>query len=186
MAEPSRRRDERAGDALRRDLAVRACVGRARGLFDVYVAEARLEIAQQFQYRVANYLYMIGMVAEPVIYLVVWSTVAEQQGGSVGGFTPGAFAAYYIVWTLVRNMNIVFTPYGWEERIREGRALRRSCCGPLFPIVRGPRLVHRLEVRGHRHVAADRGRAGPPLPPDAQPVTARRSPSSPSRSGAPT
>ncbi|HVI35738.1 MAG TPA: ABC-2 family transporter protein, partial [Gaiellales bacterium] len=29
-------------------------------------------------------------------------------------------AAYYIVWTLVRNMNIVFTPYGWEERIRQG------------------------------------------------------------------
>ena len=83
----------------------------------------RIAIASQFQYRVANYFYMIGMVAEPVIYLVVWSTVARQQGGSVGGFTPGEFAAYYIVWTLVRNMNIVFTPFGWEERIREGRAV---------------------------------------------------------------
>ncbi len=109
-------------------------VGRARGLFDVYVAEARLSIAQQLQYRVANYMYMIGMVAEPVIYLVVWSTVAEQQGGSVGGFTPGQFAAYYIVWTLVRNMNIVFTPYGWEERIREGH-LSAQLLRPLFPIV---------------------------------------------------
>jgi ABC-2 type transport system permease protein len=109
-------------------------VGPVRGLFDVYVAEARLSIAQQVQYRVANYLYMIGMVAEPVIYLVVWSTVAEQQGGSVDGFTPGTFAAYYIVWTLVRNMNIVFTPYGWEERIREGQ-LSAQLLRPLFPIV---------------------------------------------------
>jgi ABC-2 type transport system permease protein len=109
-------------------------VGPVRGLFDVYVAEARISIAQQLQYRAANYLYMIGMVAEPVIYLVVWSTVAEQQGGSVGGFTPGAFAAYYIVWTLVRNMNIVFTPYGWEERIREGQ-LSAQLLRPLFPIV---------------------------------------------------
>ncbi len=67
-------------------------------------------------------------------YLVVWSTVAEQQGGSVGGYTPGAFAAYYIVWTLVRNMNIVFTPYGWEERIREGQ-LSAKLLRPLFPIV---------------------------------------------------
>ena len=25
-------------------------------------------------------------------------------------------------------MNIVFTPYGWEWRIREGQ-LRRRCCG---------------------------------------------------------
>ena len=105
-----------------------------RGLFDVYVAEARLAIAEQIQYRVANYMYMLGMVAEPVIYLVVWTTVAVQQGGSVGGFTPGQLAAYYIVWTLVRNINIVFTPYGWEWRIREGQ-LSAQLLRPLFPIV---------------------------------------------------
>lgn len=105
-----------------------------RGLFDVYVAEARIAIAEQIQYRAANYMYMLGMVAEPVVYLVVWSTVAAQQGGSVGGYTAGAFAAYYIVWTLVRNINIVFTPYGWEWRIREGR-LSAQLLHPLFPIV---------------------------------------------------
>src|SRR3954451_1632748 len=105
-----------------------------RGLFDVYVQEAKIAIAEQIQYRAANYMYMLGMVAEPVIYLVVWQTVAAQQGGSVGGYTAGAFAAYYIVWTLVRNINIVFTPYGWEQRIREGR-LSAQLLHPLFPIV---------------------------------------------------
>lgn len=105
-----------------------------RGLLDVYVQEAKLAIAEQIQYRVANYMYMLGMVAEPVIYLVVWQTVAAQQGGSVAGITAGQFAAYYIVWTLVRNINIVFTPYGWEERIREGR-LSAQLLRPLFPIV---------------------------------------------------
>src|SRR4029077_16842530 len=99
--------------------------------------EMRIAIAQQIQYRVSNYFYMLGMVAEPVIYLVVWSTVAEQQGGSVGGYTPGQFAAYYIVWTLVRNINIVFTPYGWEERIREGR-LAAQLLPPLLPHCRDP------------------------------------------------
>jgi ABC-2 type transport system permease protein len=105
-----------------------------RGLLDVYVQEAKIAIAEQIQYRAANYFYMIGMVAEPVIYLVVWSTVAAQQGGQVAGITAGQFAAYYIVWTLVRNINIVFTPYGWEERIREGR-LSAQLLRPLFPIV---------------------------------------------------
>jgi ABC-2 type transport system permease protein len=105
-----------------------------RGLFDVYVQEAKIAIAEQIQYRVANYMYMLGMVAEPVIYLVVWQTVANQQGGSVAGISAGQFAAYYIVWTLVRNINIVFTPYGWEERIREGR-LSAQLLRPLFPIV---------------------------------------------------
>jgi ABC-2 type transport system permease protein len=80
-----------------------------RGWVDIYATTMRIAVAEQFQYRVANYFYMIGMIAEPVIYLVVWSTVAVQQGGEVGGFTPGEFAAYYIVWTLVRNMNIVAT-----------------------------------------------------------------------------
>ena len=105
-----------------------------RGLLDVYLQEAKLAIAEQVQYRVANYMYMLGMVAEPVIYLVVWQTVAAQQGGAVAGITAGQFAAYYIVWTLVRNINIVFTPYGWEWRIRQGQ-LSAQLLRPLFPIV---------------------------------------------------
>ncbi len=76
---------------------------------------------------------MIGMMAEPVIYLVVWSTIARSQGGSVGGYTPGAIAAYYIVWTLVRNMNIVFTPYGWEERLQHGQ-LSGELLRPIHPL----------------------------------------------------
>ena len=106
---------------------------RPRALIDFYLTLMRTAIQAQFQYRVANYMYMIGMVAEPVIYLVVWSTIAEQHGGSVEGITAGQFAAYYIVWTLVRNMNIVFTPYGWEERIREGQ-LSAQLLRPLHPI----------------------------------------------------
>jgi ABC-2 type transport system permease protein len=110
-----------------------ARVSRARAMADFYLTLMRTAVQTQFQYRVANYMYMIGMVAEPVIYLVVWSTIAEQQGGAVDGITAGQFAAYYIVWTLVRNMNIVFTPYGWEERIREGQ-LSSHLLRPLHPI----------------------------------------------------
>ncbi|MDQ3162532.1 MAG: ABC-2 family transporter protein [Gaiellaceae bacterium] len=107
--------------------------GAARSMLDFYLTRGRTEIQSQFQYRVAQYLYMIGMLAEPIVYLVVWTTIAEQQGGSVEGITPGEFAAYYIVWTLVRNMNIVFTPYGWEWRIREG-ILSAALLRPLHPL----------------------------------------------------
>jgi ABC-2 type transport system permease protein len=102
-------------------------------IIDYYLVAMKIAILEQLQYRAQNYFYMIGMIAEPVIYLVVWSTVAEQQGGSVGGYTAGAFAAYYIVWTLVRNMNIVFTPYGWEGRIQRGR-LSQELLRPIHPI----------------------------------------------------
>lgn len=100
---------------------------------DFYLTSMKIAIMEQFQYQVANYFYMIGMIAEPVIYLVVWSTVANAQGGEVGGYTAGAFAAYYIVWTLVRNMNIVFTPYGWEWRIQRGQ-LSSALLRPIHPL----------------------------------------------------
>ncbi len=100
---------------------------------EYYLASMKIAVIQQFQYRVANYFYMIGMVAEPVIYLVVWSTVAEAQGGEVGGYTPGTFAAYYIVWTLVRNMNLALTPWAWEGRIQRGR-LASELLRPIHPI----------------------------------------------------
>ena len=76
---------------------------------------------------------MLGMIAEPVIYLVVWTTIADQQGGSVNGLSAGYFAAYYIVWTLVRNMNIVFGAPFWEHRIREGE-LNRDLLRPVLPL----------------------------------------------------
>jgi ABC-2 type transport system permease protein len=110
-------------------------MSRLTGLPGFYAAMMKAAVQTQFQYRTANYAYMLGMVAEPVVYLVVWSTVAESRGGSVGGITAGEFAAYYIVWTLVRNMNIVFTPYGWEDRIRQGE-LSGMLLQPVHPIHR--------------------------------------------------
>lgn len=101
----------------------------------LYAGAARMAVLEQLQYRVANYLYMVGMIAEPVIYLVVWSTIADSRGGQVGGYSAGAFAAYYIVWTLVRNMNIVLTPYAWEWRIRDGQ-LSGELLRPVHPIHR--------------------------------------------------
>lgn len=104
-----------------------------RSLLDLYWGCARMAIVEQLQYRVANYFYMIGMIAEPVIYLVVWDTVARSQGGTIGGMTTGEIAAYYIVWTLVRNMNIVLTPYAWEFRIQRGD-LAGMLLRPVHPL----------------------------------------------------
>jgi ABC-2 type transport system permease protein len=107
--------------------------GRLRSMVDLYLTTMRTAVQSQFQYRTANYFWMLGMVAEPVIYLVVWTTIAKQQGGSVQGLTVGYIAAYYIVWTLVRNMNIVFGAPFWEYRIREGE-LTRDLLRPVLPL----------------------------------------------------
>ena len=87
---------------------------------DYYLTNMKIAIMDQFQHRAQNYFYLTGRVIEPVIYLAVWTTIARQQGGSVGGYTVGALAAYYIVWTLVRQMNIGRTPYDWEHTLQDG------------------------------------------------------------------
>ncbi len=120
-----------AADAVATDAWPRE--GRVRSMASLYLTLIKTAMQTQFQYRAANYFYMIGMVVEPTIYLVVWRTIAESSGGSVEGYTAGTFAAYYIVWTLVRNMNIVFTPFGWENRIREGE-LSGHLLRPVHPI----------------------------------------------------
>ncbi len=107
--------------------------GAFRSLVSFYLATMRMAVQEQFQYRTANYFYMLGMIAEPIIYLVVWTTIAEQQGGTVNGLSAGYFAAYYIVWTLVRNMNVVFGAPYWEQRIREGD-LNRDLLRPVLPL----------------------------------------------------
>lgn len=89
-------------------------------LFDFYVVNTKLSIINQFTYRLQSFLYVVWLVIEPVIYLVVWTTIARSNGGAVGGFTPGEFAAYYIVWMLVREMNIVLSPWAWEWQIQHG------------------------------------------------------------------
>lgn len=104
-----------------------------KDLLDLYLTSMKNAVMIHVQYRAASYFFLIGLVAEPIIYLVVWSTVAREQGGSVGGYTPRMLAAYYIVWTLVRNMNIVFTPYGWEWRIRRG-VLSANLLRPVHPL----------------------------------------------------
>jgi ABC-2 type transport system permease protein len=107
--------------------------GRVRSVVDYYLTMMRTAVVNQFQYRVAQYFYMLGMVAEPIVYLVVWTTIANEAGGEVNGITAGEFAAYYIVWTLVRNMNVVFGAPFWEWRIREGR-MSAELLRPLHPL----------------------------------------------------
>jgi len=113
--------------------ATPAQAGAIRSLADFYATGMRTQIQSQFQYRAATYMYTLGMVAEPVIYLVVWRTIANEHGGSVNGIGARQFAAYYIVWTLVRTFNIVFTPFGWEWRIREGE-FSSQLLRPIHPV----------------------------------------------------
>ncbi len=105
------------------------------GLLEIYRANFKTWIALQLQYRAALVIWLLGMVLEPVIYLIVWSTVARSSGGQVGGYSAGDFAAYFLVLMLVNHATFTWIMWEYEYRIREG-TLSPVLLRPIHPIHR--------------------------------------------------
>jgi ABC-2 type transport system permease protein len=104
-------------------------------LWDVYQTQFRLSLAEQFQYRGAVLIWLLGLVLQPVIYFTVWSTVAESSDGNVDGYTARTFAAYFIVAMLVNHATHTSVIWEFEGRIRHG-ALSALLLRPVHPIHR--------------------------------------------------
>ena len=95
----------------------------------------KVRLMATYQYRFQEALGLLSLMFEAVIYLVVWTTVANSQGGEVGGLTTNDLAGYYIGWIFVRNITTGWSPQWFEYRIREGEfntALLRPI-HPYFP-----------------------------------------------------
>ena len=90
-------------------------------LRDLYGTFLRVAIAVELQYRASSVIWLLGVVVEPVIYLAVWSAAAQAQGGSIGGFTSGDFAAYYLVLTLVNQLTADWHMWEFQYRVAQGQ-----------------------------------------------------------------
>lgn len=102
-------------------------------LLDFYRSRFKISFAVQVQYRAELLIWLLGMVLTPVIYLVVWSTVSKAQGGSVQGYTPEGFAAYFIVTMMVNFVTFDWHMWDYEYRIREG-GFSPLLLKPIHPI----------------------------------------------------
>jgi ABC-2 type transport system permease protein len=104
-----------------------------KGLAELYVQQFKTTFASMVQYRASLAIWMIGHVLEPLVYLIVWSTVANTGGGSVGDYTTGEFAGYFILLMLVNHVSYTWIMYEFEYRIREG-FLSFALLKPVHPI----------------------------------------------------
>jgi len=99
----------------------------------LYRAFLRTALLEQIQYRASGAIWMIGSILEPVVFLVVWSTVAKAQGGSVGGYGAHEFAAYYVVLLIVNHLTFSWTMHDFQFRIQFG-SLSFDLLRPVHPI----------------------------------------------------
>ena len=102
---------------------------------DIYRTLFKIELAVMFQYRAAVVIWLIGLVLQPVIYLVVWLTVAETEGGRVGDFDAGSLSAYFLIMMVVNHAT--FSWHMWEMgyRVRSG-SFNSLLVQPLHPFHR--------------------------------------------------
>ncbi len=104
-----------------------------REWYALYTQQFKTTFAAMLQYRASLFIWMISAVLEPLVYLIVWSTVSKGSGGSVGGYTAQGFAAYYIVFMLVNQATYTWIMYEYEYRIRQGY-LSFALLKPVHPI----------------------------------------------------
>jgi viologen exporter family transport system permease protein len=100
---------------------------------DLYVQQFKTTFASMVQYRASLFIWMIGHVLEPLVYLVVWSVVSEGGGGSVADYTTAQFAGYFIMLMLVENVSYTWIMYEYDYRVREGM-LSPALLRPVHPI----------------------------------------------------
>jgi ABC-2 type transport system permease protein len=99
----------------------------------LYLQQFKTTFAAMVQYRASLFIWMIAHVLEPLVYLVVWSAVAESGGGSAGGYTTAEFAGYFIMLMLVENVSYTWIMFEYDYRIREG-LLSPALLRPVHPI----------------------------------------------------
>lgn len=102
-------------------------------IIELYLQQFKTTLATMVAYRASLLIWMIGQVLEPLVYLVVWSIVSDNNGGSVGDYTTRQFAAYFILLMMVNQITYTWIMYEFEYRIREG-ILSFALLKPVHPI----------------------------------------------------
>lgn len=98
----------------------------------VYTAFLKVSVSMMIQYRASGVIWMIGMVLEPVVLIIVWSTAASS-GGDVRGMTAADFAAYYIVVMVVNHLTFSWIMEVFQYRVQFGE-FSFQLLRPVHPI----------------------------------------------------
>ena len=89
--------------------------------------------AEQWQYRANLLMYLLFWLVSPIVYLAVWTTVANSQG-SVGGLTANDFTTYYLVLLIVDQLTSDITIHILGYKIQDG-TLSGELLKPVHPIL---------------------------------------------------
>lgn len=100
--------------------------------------------AEQWQYRANLLMYLLYWMVSPIVYLAVWTAVANSQG-SVGGLTANDFATYYLTLLLVDVLTSEITIHILGYKVQDG-SLSGELLKPMHPVLTST-LVNNLAFK---------------------------------------
>src|SRR5258705_2178554 len=101
--------------------------------------------AEQWQYRANLLMYLLYWLVSPIIYLAVWTSIANSKG-NVSGFTANDFITYYMTLLIVDQVtsNIIIHSFGYK--IQDG-TLSGELIRPIHPMLTNA-LVNNVAFKG--------------------------------------
>jgi ABC-2 type transport system permease protein len=89
--------------------------------------------AEQWQYRANMLMYVLYWLVSPIVYVSVWTTVANSQG-SVNGLTANDFVTYYLALLLIDTLTSEITIHLLAYKVQDG-TLSGELLKPIHPIL---------------------------------------------------
>src|SRR5512134_93038 len=91
--------------------------------------------AEQWQYRANLLMYLLYWLVSPIVYLAVWSSVANAQG-DVKGLTANDFQTYYMTMLVVDVLTSDIVIHILAYKIQDG-TLSGDLLRPVHPVLTG-------------------------------------------------
>jgi ABC-2 type transport system permease protein len=113
-------------------------------MLQIYKRFWQVNWAEQWQYRANLLMYMLYDLVSPVVYLAVWTTIANSQG-SVSGLTASDFITYYLTLLIVNQLTDEITIHILAYKIQNG-TLAGDLLRPVHPILTGS-LVSNIAIK---------------------------------------
>ena len=101
--------------------------------------------AEQWQYRANLIMYLLYWLVSPIIYLAVWTSIANTKG-NVNGFTANDFITYYMTLLIVDQITSNIVIHTFAYKIQDG-TLSGELIRPVHPMLTNA-LVNNIAFKG--------------------------------------
>jgi ABC-2 type transport system permease protein len=114
-------------------------------MFQIFRRLWQVNWAEQWQYRANLLMYLLYWLVSPIIYLAVWTSIANSKG-DVNGFTANDFITYYMTLLIVDQITSNIVVHTFAFKVQDG-SLSGELVRPIHPMLTNA-LVNNIAFKG--------------------------------------